>query len=110
MEPLHNRILRETMASLHKLKQGYRWCGGCGKPEVAPEEQGSRCKACEDVLSKFCEECGEELEMKRVDFARRKGGQCRRCFYCSRGMTLPHPVHKVKVPQGWYFLPLVVDL
>lgn len=81
------------------------YCGGCGLPKI-PQMDGwkPRCSSCFTLNKalRYCKKCANPLEKDRIDYAKRKGGECSQCFGCSKGWTQPHPVHEVILPSRFY--------
>lgn len=77
--------LEQDMAN---LKKGYRFCGSCGRCSIGPDEPEwkTRCSTCYAAKKPyaFCICCGEELDKGRIEWAKKRGGECRKCWMCSR--------------------------
>lgn len=91
---------------LERAHQGYSWCRACGENNLAPDEPHWKdtCSACHDAGKPkvYCQACGDPIERSTLDWARRKKADVKRCYYCRKKITGPHPVHGVILPTRFY--------
>lgn len=90
--------------AIRKLKAGGTWCGFCGRVKNTP----GCCEKCTELgvnpktdQPDYCMDCGSQLEESRIEYAHRHGGQCRRCYHCSKGITVPCHFCHYKHPTYW---------
>lgn len=70
------------------MKNGFSFCTACGDPVIPPSEKWKvKCSACFEMRmeAKFCRHCGDPLESSRIKYAKKQGGECLQCYYCSKG-------------------------
>lgn len=89
-------------AFIEMARRGNKYCSSCGLPKIPASDgwkvQCSECHAAAKPIV-FCKCCGSPIDRARIDYAKKKGGQCTKCWRCSKMKPEPHPVHDAVLPD-----------
>lgn len=99
---------------MENRKKGYRFCGSCGRCNIGPDEPEwkTRCSDCHasNRPYAFCIRCGDELEKSRIEWAKKRGGECKKCWACSKlGKRSPCDECGLVHPDHWHS-PMLAEL
>lgn len=112
--PTTSDALNNWKVQVRHLKEGMRWCIACGvvRIEADAPKWSIRCIECykefketkgEKGDSKYCKKCGNELEQRRIEWARTQSKgkrECVFCYFCSKDQK-ESIAPGIYVPDHW---------